>query len=109
MALATSQKQAVTNPSTLEHVGEVELSSVDDVARKVVRAHEAFADWRSTPFAERAAILRKTAESLRKFKAEIAATLTREQGKPLKEAVIEVERTADTFDLYSCRRHGRTG
>lgn len=101
MALATAQKQAVTNPSTLEHVGEVELSSREDVAREIVHAHEAFAKWRSTPFAERAAILRKTAELLRKFKAEIAATLTREQGKPLKEAVIEVERTADTFDLYA--------
>jgi len=101
MAVATSQKYAVTNPSTLEHVGEIEFSSVGDVARKVVRANEAFAAWRATPFAERAAILRKTAESLRKFKAEIAATLTREQGKPLKEAVIEVERTADTFDLYA--------
>src|SRR5579872_570432 len=100
MAVATSQKQAVTNPSTLEHVGEVELSSREDVQREIVHAHDAFAKWRSTPFAERAAILRKTAELLRKFKAEIAATLTREQGKPVKEAVIEVERTADTFDLY---------
>jgi len=98
---AIAQKHAVTNPSTLEHVGEVEFSSRQDVEREIMHAHEAFAKWRSTPFAERAAILRKTAESLRKFKAEIAATLTREQGKPLKEAVIEVERTADTFDLYS--------
>ncbi len=74
---------------------------VEDVAREIVHAHEAFAKWRSTPFAERAAILRKTAELLRKFADEIAATLTREQGKPLKEAKIEVERTADTFDLYA--------
>jgi acyl-CoA reductase-like NAD-dependent aldehyde dehydrogenase len=101
MAVATSQRHTVTNPSTLEHVGEVEFSSREDVERQIVHAHEAFAKWRSTPFAERAAILRKTAESLRTFKAEIAATLTREQGKPLKEAVIEVERTADTFDLYA--------
>ena len=101
MAIATSQKHAVINPSTLEHVGAVEFSSVGDVARKVVRAHEAFAKWRSTPFAERSAILRKTAGSLRTFADEIAAMLTREQGKPVKEAKIEVERTADTFDLYA--------
>jgi succinate-semialdehyde dehydrogenase/glutarate-semialdehyde dehydrogenase len=101
MAVATSRKHAVTNPSTLEHVGEVEFSSVEDVQREIQHAHEAFAKWSKMPFAERAAILRKAAELLRKFSDEIAATLTREQGKPLKEAKIEVERTADTFDLYA--------
>ena len=101
MAVATSRRHAVTNPSTLEHVGEVEFSSIEDVQREIQHAHEAFAKWSKTPFAERAEILRKTAELLRKFSDEIAATLTREQGKPLKEAKIEVERTADTFDLYA--------
>ena len=101
MAVATTRMLAVTNPSTLEKVGEVPLSSPDDVKREVENAHAAFAKWRSTPFAERAGILRRTAAALRGATDEIAAVLTREQGKPLKEAKIEVERTADTFDLYS--------
>jgi len=101
MAVATSRKHAVTNPSTLEHAGEVEFSSIEDVQREVQHAHDAFATWSKTPFAERAAILRKAAAAMRTFAGEIAATLTREQGKPLKEAKIEVERCADTFELYA--------
>src|SRR5208282_4526175 len=101
MAVTASRTQVVTNPSTLEAVGEVPLSSREDVAREIARADAAFASWRGTPFAERAAILRKTATLLRAAAGEIAAILTREQGKPLKEARIEVERCADTFDLYA--------
>src|SRR5579872_3543075 len=101
MAIATSRTQVVTNPSTLQSAGEVRLSTVEDVAGEVERAHAAFAAWRSTAFSDRAAILRKTAAALRAEADSIAALLTREQGKPLKEARIEVERCADTFDLYS--------
>ncbi|MGH7685027.1 MAG: aldehyde dehydrogenase family protein, partial [Vulcanimicrobiaceae bacterium] len=95
MAVATSRSQAVTNPSTLEPAGEIRLSTVADVAAQIERANAAFPAWRSTPFAQRAAILRKTAEALRAEADSIAALLTREQGKPLKEARIEVERCAD--------------
>jgi len=100
VAVATSRSQVVTNPSTLERVGEVRVSSVDEVAGEVGRAHAAFASWKDVPFAVRAEVLRKTACALRAEAASIAALLTREQGKPLKEARIEVERCADTFDLY---------
>lgn len=101
MAVATSRTHVVTNPSTLEGIGEVAFSSPEDVRREIERADVAFASWRKTPFGERAAILRTAAKSLRAAADEIAALLTREQGKPLKEARIEVERCADTFDLYS--------
>lgn len=101
MAIATSRMLTVINPSTLEVVGEVPISSNEGVDREVTRAHNAFPAWRGTPFEQRAEILRKTAAALRGATDEIAATLTREQGKPIKEARIEVERCADSFELYS--------
>lgn len=101
MAIATSRSQVVTNPSTLEKAGDVRFSTVEDVAAEIDRARAAFPGWRNTPFGQRAAILRKAAELLRAEADSLAALLTREQGKPLKEARIEVERCADTFDLYS--------
>ena len=90
----------VSNPSTLESVGEVPASTTKDVASVVEAAARAFPAFSQTPFAERAAILKRAARSLRDAADEIAAILTREQGKPFKEARIEVERCADTFDLY---------
>ncbi len=102
MAVDTkSGTYVVTNPSTLERVDELVRSSTDDVSRQVVRANEAFPSWSKMPFADRARILSETAKSLRGAADEIGTLLTREQGKPLKEARIEVERCADTFDLYS--------
>lgn len=101
MAVATSRSQVVTNPSTLEKAGEVRLSTVEEVGAQIECARTAFPAWRNTPFGQRAAILRKTAELLRAEADSLAALLTREQGKPVKEARIEVERCADTFDLYS--------
>jgi acyl-CoA reductase-like NAD-dependent aldehyde dehydrogenase len=101
VVIATSRSQVVTNPSTLESAGEIRLSIVEEVSAEIERAHAAFPAWRNMPFTERAAILRKTAQSLRAEADSIAALLTREQGKPVKEARIEVERCADTFDQYS--------
>lgn len=47
--------------------------------------HAAFATWRRTSFAERAALMSKAAAVLRRRKDEFAALMTREMGKTLTE------------------------
>ncbi|WP_244522369.1 NAD-dependent succinate-semialdehyde dehydrogenase [Geodermatophilus africanus] len=52
-------------------------------------------------FAERATVLRRTAEVLRAGSEDLALLLTREMGKPLAEARAEVEKCATACDYYA--------
>ena len=64
------------------------------------QAHAAFLDWRKTSFAERAAILQKAADLLRKDADRYARLLTLEMGKLLTEAHAEVELSAKILEYY---------
>lgn len=91
----------VTNPAT----GEV-ISAVPDLGREDARcaievASDAFASWSSTTAYQRAAILRKAWELMLERKSELADLMTREQGKPLKTAAIEVQYAADFLLWFS--------
>jgi succinate-semialdehyde dehydrogenase/glutarate-semialdehyde dehydrogenase len=57
--------------------------------------------WRDVPVADRAASLKKLAEVLRSEKRRYAELITREMGKPIKEALAEVEKCAVLADYYA--------
>ncbi|MCB8961446.1 MAG: NAD-dependent succinate-semialdehyde dehydrogenase [Ardenticatenales bacterium] len=85
----------VYNPATGELLAEVADASRADAARAIQAAHEAFAGWRQTTAYERAAILYRAYELMLARKAELAELMTKEQGKPLRTAQIEVQYGAD--------------
>jgi acyl-CoA reductase-like NAD-dependent aldehyde dehydrogenase len=60
----------------------------------VAAARRAFGTWRTTSYAERAALVKQLADGLRRHQAELAELLTREQGKPLGQSVAEIDRGA---------------
>ncbi len=64
-------------------------------------ASVAQAEWRLTAFEQRAAMLRQTAEELRRGLAEYAALITLEMGKPIREARAEVEKCALACEYYA--------
>jgi succinate-semialdehyde dehydrogenase/glutarate-semialdehyde dehydrogenase len=68
------------------------------------KAHAAQQAWAQTPFARRAEVLRHAATKLRVQHDQYAALITREMGKPLREARAEVEKCAITCDYYAA--HG---
>jgi acyl-CoA reductase-like NAD-dependent aldehyde dehydrogenase len=77
-----SERMQVISPSTEEVVGEVPIATTEDMDRAVAAAREAFdsGPWpRMTP-AERADVLQRTAELLRKHDTEIAEVTTEEMG-----------------------------
>jgi succinate-semialdehyde dehydrogenase/glutarate-semialdehyde dehydrogenase len=92
------------NPFTEEVIDEFELMQQDAVDREVGKARYAFRSWSSMPVAARAACIRKMGEHLRAEKRTYAAIMTREMGKPLREAVAEVEKCAWVCDYYA--EHG---
>lgn len=68
------------------------------IAREV---HQGFAEWRRTGFAERAALMRRAAEVLRRRQQEFAATMTAEMGKTLPDGRAEVEKCAFNCDHFA--------
>src|SRR2546423_15541723 len=91
----------VVNPATEETVASVPAASADDVQLAVATARRAFADWSATDVEKRAAILAKAAELIHEHAKELAATLTSEQGKPLAEAMGEVNHLGHGVRFYA--------
>jgi len=93
----------VVSPSTEEVVGEVPVSTVDDIDRAVAAARAAFDDgpWpRMTPD-ERADVLARAAELLRQRGAEIAGVLVEEMGVASSQAPLQTGTVAPVFDYYA--------
>lgn len=64
-------------------------------------ARDAFEGWRRTSFAERAGLMRKAGEILRRRRDELAAIMTAEMGKTLADGRAEVEKCAGGCDFYA--------
>ncbi|QMU58296.1 MAG: aldehyde dehydrogenase family protein [Boseongicola sp.] len=92
----------VTNPATGEKLAEQALADAIDVDRAVQaanRVHESRALTQMRPI-ERGRMVRAMGQWLLTHNDEIATTLTLEQGKPLWEAMTEVEGAALYFEYY---------
>ena len=95
------QTLEIREPATGALVGHVTAATPETVDRAVRAAHAAFADWSQRGIAERGAILHAGAEALLAHVDELAPGLTAEQGKPLREAKLELRKAADTLEHYA--------
>jgi 1-pyrroline-5-carboxylate dehydrogenase len=82
-------------------VAEVASATAADVRDAVAAARAAFPDWRATPWRERAAIVERAADIIRKRRFELSAWLILEMGKNRVEALGEIEETADLYSYYA--------
>ena len=98
---AAHEQLEVINPATEAVVDSVPMGSSEDVELAVATAKRAFATWSRTDVEERAATLAKAATLIQEHAAELAATLTAEQGKPLAEARGEVTHLAHGVRFYA--------
>ena len=88
---ASTQISRNINPAdTADVIAEFPLAGAADVRLAVDAAVEAAKSWKKTPGPERGRVLWRAADSARRRVDEIAQTLTREEGKILKEAKGEV-------------------
>lgn len=92
---------AVINPATRRELGQVPLASSADLDRALQVAQRAFHVWRNTVPAERARILKRSADLMRERAEHIATQMTLEEGKPLAESRDEVLRAADYFEWFA--------
>jgi acyl-CoA reductase-like NAD-dependent aldehyde dehydrogenase len=100
-AAVAEEQLEVVNPATEETVDLVPAGTPEDVDLAVATAKRAFTDWSKTDVEKRAAILAKAADLIHEHAKELAATLTSEQGKPLAEAIGEVNHLAHGVRFYA--------
>lgn len=91
----------VRNPATHELLARVPNANDDDVEQAVQAARRAQPGWAKLPAIQRAQHLRAIAAKLRDNKELLAQTITREQGKVLGLARVEVDFTADYMDYMA--------
>lgn len=91
----------VLNPATGEVLGSVAAATQADLGAAAEAAARGFETWRAVSPYERSKVLRKAAQVLRARAQDMAATLTREQGKPLAEAQTELAGAADLIEWFA--------
>jgi succinate-semialdehyde dehydrogenase / glutarate-semialdehyde dehydrogenase len=102
--------EPVVNPANGEVLGQLPHASREDLDRALAAAQRAFQSWKKTSPLERSAVLRKVGQLARERAEEIGRNITLDQGKPLAEAVGEVNVCAEHAEWHAeeCRRiYGR--
>lgn len=92
---------ATVNPANGETLSTFEPMEADEVERRIRLAEAAFRTWRTTTFAERAALLNRAAEVLDEETEDVARTMTLEMGKPVRQSRAEVAKCARAMRWYA--------
>jgi acyl-CoA reductase-like NAD-dependent aldehyde dehydrogenase len=91
-----------TNPARPpDIIGTFPDSGQLDAEAAAAAAARAYPAWGSAPPASRTSLLLRTADIINSRSEEFAATLTREEGKPLARAAGEVQRCAEVFRYFA--------
>ncbi|QRM56155.1 NAD-dependent succinate-semialdehyde dehydrogenase [Sinorhizobium sp. BG8] len=91
----------VLDPATGQVIGHLPHATDADLAEAVASAQRAFEKWKDRSPLERGQILRRFADLARKHADEIGRSMTRDQGKPLAEAIGEIRFAADHADWHA--------
>ena len=95
----SAQALDVTNPYDGSGVGRTWLAGEAEFDRAAAAAVDAAATMRQLPAYERGAILKRASEEIARRREEMARTLAREAGKPIRDAQTEVDRATMTFQV----------
>ncbi len=95
------EKIRVVNPANGELVQEVNKGTKEDAIAAIESAKVAFSSWSSTTALERSQILEKIAHRILERKDELANIITTEMGKPLVNAIYEVESASAYFKWFA--------
>jgi succinate-semialdehyde dehydrogenase / glutarate-semialdehyde dehydrogenase len=91
----------VINPATQEVLGAVPTGGAFEAEKAVDAAHKAFKTWSKKTADERYQLMMKWYQLIDENKHEIAKIMTMEQGKPLKEALAEVQYANGFISWYA--------
>lgn len=89
------------NPWSLELIQTYPTDTAADWTEKVEQATQSYGIWRQLSIGERASLLLKLADNIRIHQKVAAALITAEMGKPIQEALLEVEKCAWLCEVYA--------
>jgi len=89
------------NPYTQQKIAEYPEHTTQELDAIVQKAEKAFLAWREKTIPDRAAYFNKLADLLLSDKENYGKLITAEMGKPLKEAIAEVEKCASAMRYYA--------
>jgi succinate-semialdehyde dehydrogenase/glutarate-semialdehyde dehydrogenase len=93
---------AVVNPATGDKVAEYPAISDADLMKAVDTAAAAYQSWgRTSTVAERAKLVQKVADLHTERRQELAEIIVREMGKPIEQALGEVDFAAAIYEYYA--------
>ncbi|MFP4078454.1 MAG: L-glutamate gamma-semialdehyde dehydrogenase [Candidatus Izemoplasmataceae bacterium] len=84
-----------------EVIGTLHQAGVEEVELAMQKALDAFETWKKTPAKVRADVLFKAAAIVRRRKFEFSALMTKEAGKPYKEADADTAEAIDFMEYYA--------
>lgn len=89
------------NPFSNEVNGVFEPYSSEKVKSIIDKSGKAFEEWKNFSFADRSIHMQRAAENLLLKKESLAVTIVKEMGKPIKEALAEIEKCAFTCQFFA--------
>src|SRR5205814_1792334 len=90
----------VRNPATGEVVDNVPKGTITDIRRAIDAAKGALKKWSAMAPSKRGAVLLAAGHLILQQEKELATLLTKEQGKPMRESILEIRRFVHTLDHY---------
>lgn len=97
----SGQTYPVTNPATGATLAQVADGGAEDTRLAIDAAWTAFEPWSRVPALHRGRLLRAAADLMRQRADALGRQLTQEQGKPLAEALGEIEYAASFLDWFA--------
>lgn len=104
MTMMTATQALSVNPATGQTLAAMPWANAQEIEHALSLAASGFKKWKMTSVEQRAQTLRDIGQALRAHAEEMAQCITREMGKPIKQARAEVTKSAALCDWYA--EHG---
>ncbi len=92
---------AVNNPSSLEIIAKVPKCGKEETNFAIMKANEAWSDWKNKPAIERSSLLKKWFNLIEENHEDLAKIMTLEQGKPIIESRGEITYGASFVEWFA--------
>ncbi len=91
----------VIDPASEEEIGQLSCATKPDLDLALDASQRGFEAWREVSAFDRYKLMRKAAQLLRERRKELAWLMTKEQGKPIAQAEMEIAAGADVIDWFA--------
>jgi aldehyde dehydrogenase len=99
--MSNNDKIQTVNPTTGKAISSYDIMSIEQIEHIAKNAQNSFHDWKKKEILERCDYIRDLAKILTKNKDRYAKTVTEEMGKPISQAIAEIEKCVLVCEYYS--------